>query len=188
MSAVRRLKHSKASVSRHRTVRMRRRLLLEELEGRALPSAGLTGVAEPAVTFPFPTGGYTPYQIRHAYGFDAIKLVNGAKTVPGTGAGQTIAIIDPFNDPQIVNDLAVFDSAYGLPAPPKFTRLGQTGGALPTQQNEDWAFETSLDVEWAHAVAPGRAYYWSKRIAAHSTTFSRASSSPPSTPGCPWYR
>jgi hypothetical protein len=154
MSPVRRWKASKPFVSRRGAVRRRRPLLLEELETRALPSAGLTGVAEPAVTFPFPTGGYTPYQIRHAYGFDAIKLVNGKTTVPGTGAGQTIAIIDAYNDPQIVNDLAVFDSAYGLPAPPKFTRVGQTGGALPTQQNDGWADETSLDVEWAHALAP----------------------------------
>ena len=142
------------------------RLLLEELEVRTLPSAGLTAVARPAaVTFPFPTGGFTPYQIRHAYGFDTIRFTKGTSFVPGNGAGQTIAIIDPFDDPQIANDLATFDSAFGLPAPPSFRKVGQTGGPVPTQTNEGWAAETSLDVEWAHALAPGQTFSWSKRIA-----------------------
>ena len=159
MSPVRRLSASKPSVSRQGTARRRRRLLLEELETRALPSAGLSAIAQPESSAiaqlefgqPF---GYTPYQIRNAYGLDLIQFKSGTKTVAGTGAGQTIAIVDAYNDPDLANDLATFDSAYGLPAPPKFTRVGQTGGALPTQTNQGWAGETSLDVEWAHALAP----------------------------------
>jgi subtilase family serine protease len=130
-------------------------LLLEELEVRTLPSAGLAAVARPAsVTFPFPTGGFTPYQIRHAYGFDAIQFTRGTTVFAANGAGQTIAVIDPFDDPEIANDLAAFDSGFGLPAPPSFRKVGQAGGAVPTQTNEGWAAETSLDVEWAHALAP----------------------------------
>jgi Subtilase family len=131
------------------------RLLIEELEVRTVPSAGPAAVATPALTFPFPTGGFTPYQIRHAYGFDAINFTKRTTVVPGNGAGQTIAVIDPFDDPQIANDLAAFDSAFGIPAPPSFQEVGQTGGPVPTQTNEGWAVETSLDVEWAHALAPG---------------------------------
>ena len=47
MSPVRRLSASKPSVSRQGTARRRRRLLLEELETRALPSAGLSAIAQP---------------------------------------------------------------------------------------------------------------------------------------------
>src|SRR6266849_849817 len=119
---------TQVSASTTRThIAPRTHLRLEELEVRTLPSAGLTAVARPAaVTFPFPTGGFTPYQIRHANGFDAIKFIKGTTVIPGNGAGQTIAVIDPFDDPQIANDLSAFDSAFGLPAPPSFRKVGQT--------------------------------------------------------------
>ncbi len=56
--------------------------------------------------------GYTPAQIAHAYGFDQISF--GSGTVKGDGTGQTIAIIDAFNDPNIVSDLGVFDQQFSL--------------------------------------------------------------------------
>ena len=59
-------------------------LLLEELEGRTLPST----VAIPATSLRSPFG-YTPDQIRHAYAIDAIKFTSGKTSVAGTGAGQT---------------------------------------------------------------------------------------------------
>ena len=64
--------------------------------------------------------------------------------------GQTIAIVDAYNDPNISSDLAAFDKQFGLSAPPSFTvdNLGAT------TTNAGWALEESLDVEWAHAVAP----------------------------------
>ena len=85
--------------------------------------------------------GYTPQQIQSAYGIN--KVV-------GNGAGQTIAIVDAYNDPNISSDLAAFDKQFGLSAPPSFTvdNLGAT------TTNAGWALEESLDVEWAHAVAP----------------------------------
>jgi subtilase family serine protease len=83
--------------------------------------------------------------------------------VPGTagfaGKTNTIAIVDPFGSPTIKSDLATFDQAFGLPAPPSFTVI-RPDGAVPHYSPgnfdmEDAAGETSLDVEWAHTIAPG---------------------------------
>ena len=90
----------------------------------------------------------SPQQILSAYGINQLTFSGG--TVAGDGAGQTIAIIDAYNDPNIQADLAAFDAEYGLSAPPSFTvdNLGAT------TTDAGWALETALDVEWAHAVAP----------------------------------
>ena len=53
----------------------------------------------------------TPAQVRQAYGFSQVAAVNGTSL---TGAGETIAIIDAYNDPYITSDLATFDAKYGL--------------------------------------------------------------------------
>jgi hypothetical protein len=90
--------------------------------------------------------GYTPAQIQDAYGFNQITN--------GTGAGQTIAIVDAFNDPAILSDLGTFDSQFGLAAPPQFTILNQSGGKHLPSTNAQWAQEIATDVEWAHAIAP----------------------------------
>jgi len=75
-----------------------------------------------------------------------------------TGKGQTIAIVDSFGSPTIESDLATFDAEFGLPAPPSF-RIIQPAGKVtfdPTNPADlSWAGETTLDVEWAHAMAPG---------------------------------
>ena len=73
-------------------------------------------------------------------------------TVTGNGAGQTIAIVDSYFDPNISSDLSEFDSHYGLSAPPSFTQYVEGG---LSENNSGWALETALDVEWAHAIAPG---------------------------------
>ena len=93
--------------------------------------------------------GYTPQQIQNAYGIDQITFSGGK--VAGNGAGQTIAIVTAYKDPNIKSDLATFDSEFGLSAPANFTvdNLGAT------TTDPGWALETSLDVEWAHSVAPG---------------------------------
>lgn len=127
--------------------------LIEGLEGRQLLSGT---IVHPAIhLLPAanngPTDGFTPTQIRHAYGFDKVKF-NGAV---GTGAGQTIAIVDSFRDPAIAKDLAIFDAQFGLAAPPSFKIMSQTGGAVGSIDTDPgWASEISLDVEWAHAIAP----------------------------------
>ena len=76
-----------------------------------------------------------------------------------TGKGTTIVIVDSFGSPTIRNDLSVFDRTFGLPAPPSF-RVIRPAGPLPAYDpgNSDmvgWAGETTLDVEYAHTIAPG---------------------------------
>ena len=94
--------------------------------------------------------GYTPAEIRHAYGFDQVFF--GA--LAGDGRNQTIAIIDAFNNPTIFNDLHAFDVTFGLPDPPSFRKFWQIEGGVPPPDDEGWALEIALDVEWAHAMAP----------------------------------
>jgi subtilase family serine protease len=104
--------------------------------------------------FSSPVGhGFTPAQIQTAYGINAIRLDG----VIGNGAGQTIAIVDQYNDPTIAHDLQAFDAAFDLPAPPSFTVVNSDGqtAPLPTMlATAEQSRETALDVEWAHAVAP----------------------------------
>jgi subtilase family serine protease len=93
------------------------------------------------------------------------------------GKGRTIAIIDSFGSPTIASDLHVFNTAFGLqpmcgeagvtcqPGMPTFTVLEVQGSPPPVSQPPNngtgqenhfaWAVEVSLDVEWAHATAPG---------------------------------
>ena len=96
---------------------------------------------------------YEPAQIRQAYDLPALY----AKGV--TGKGATIVIVDSFGSPTIGHDLTAFDQVFGLPAPPSF-KIIQPAGPVPRYNpgNSDmvgWAGETTLDVEYAHTVAPG---------------------------------
>src|SRR5262249_8095394 len=79
-------------------------------------------------------------QIRHAYGIDQLSA---------KGGGEKIAIIDAYGSSTIQNDMNVFCTQFGLPA----TTI-QIIGSSPTV-DANWALETALDVEWAHAIAPG---------------------------------
>ncbi|HEY0704782.1 MAG TPA: S53 family peptidase [Candidatus Acidoferrales bacterium] len=94
-----------------------------------------------------PTSAFTPSQIRHAYGFD--KVAN-------QGVGQTIGIVDAYDDVNAEADLSVFSKRFGLPA-----CTAANGCFLKTYQtskkpaaNANWAVEVSLDIQWAHAIAP----------------------------------
>jgi hypothetical protein len=88
--------------------------------------------------------GYSPQNIKGAYGFS------------GTSAtGKTIAIVDAYGDPTITSNLATFDSQYGLTCSGCFSKVGQSGGSTSgLATTSGWDLETSLDVEWAHAMAP----------------------------------
>jgi subtilase family serine protease len=96
---------------------------------------------------------YDPYQMRKAYGIDSL-IASGYD-----GTGKTIVILDAFSDPNIASQLDYFDSFYGLPpvnagsGTPTFTQVSPGGGTPP--YNPGWAEEISLDVLWAHAIAPG---------------------------------
>ena len=94
---------------------------------------------------------YSPFEIRRAYGLTG--LINGGYK----GRGQTIVIIDSYGSPTMAADLAQFDADYGLPAPPSLKELHPLGKvAFDPNDNTQvgWAEETSLDVQWAHSLAP----------------------------------
>jgi subtilase family serine protease len=98
-----------------------------------------------------PAGGLSPAQAWAAY--DLRPLLRAGID----GKGQTIAVVDPFGSPTIAHDVAVFDKRFGLPA--LSLRVIQPAGAVPryrpTAARTGIAGETTLDVEWAHAMAPG---------------------------------
>jgi hypothetical protein len=99
---------------------------------------------------------FTPNQIRHGYGFDRVMFEDATHSVvAGNGQGMTIGIIDPYDDPNIAGDLAHFDSVYAIAAPPSFSKVNQTGGTTYPAASRSWAREIALDVEYAHAMAPG---------------------------------
>lgn len=108
-----------------------------------------------------------PAQLDSAYGLNAVRFSNG--TIPGDGRGQTIAIVDPYNDPTIWTDLWAYDAKNGLANPllawnlpaklntnggqPTMTMLNYAGTS-PSATNSNWNVEEALDLEMAHATAP----------------------------------
>ena len=106
--------------------------------------------------------GYNPTQIRHAYALDQLSALetggapDSVKYNSNAGLGQTIAIVDAYDDTSLASDLHQSDVAFGIPDPPSFSQLNQSGGtAQPASAAETgWGLETSLDVEWSHALAP----------------------------------
>jgi hypothetical protein len=112
-------------------------------------------------------GGYTPAQMRHAYGYDQIFFEGGS--IVGDGTGQTIAIVNAYHTPNAAADLAAFSTYFGLPAPPSFVQVDQYGGTSFPGSSPGWALETALDVQWAHALAPGASILL---VEANSASFS----------------
>ena len=104
----------------------------------------------PAAVEHGPDGGLTPALLASAYGFDPSK----------GGEGQTVAVVDAFDDPKIEADLAEFSKEYRLPACTTangcFTKVNQFGAEspLPKEDKEGWSVEISLDVETVHAACP----------------------------------
>ena len=96
---------------------------------------------------------YEPGQIRQAYDLPAL-YAQGVN-----GQGTTIVIVDSYGSPTIAHDLGVFDRTFSLPAPPSFRIIrpvGQVPAYNPANSNMvGWAEETTLDVEYAHTIAPG---------------------------------
>jgi subtilase family serine protease len=95
---------------------------------------------------------YEPAQIQQAYNLPELYAAGV------NGRGSTIVIVDSYGSPTIQNDLNVFDQTFGLPAPPSF-QIIQPAGAVPPYNPDNsgmvgWAGETTLDVEYAHTIAP----------------------------------
>jgi subtilase family serine protease len=97
---------------------------------------------------------YCPGQIRNAYDFGPILSHY-------TGTGQTIVLVDAClteSNSSFTSDLSTFTKEFGLSS--VTLKLDEpfghpTASTCPTALANNWAGETALDVEWAHAVAPG---------------------------------
>jgi subtilase family serine protease len=107
---------------------------------------------------------YEPFQMQRAYDLSPL-FSKGIE-----GQGETIVIVDAFGSPSIASDLKKFDSQTGLPNPPSFQVITPEGPITTNASNctktysptgpdlcsdyYGWTDETSLDVEWAHTMAP----------------------------------
>ncbi len=167
-----RTRRGRARASR-RCVASLERLEERNLLDRALAYPGYVVVHHKGARFdgsPSPYSvAFTPAGLRQAYGIDLLS---------GDGSGQTVAIIDAYDNPNLMSrsptlplssdnaflssDLHQFDLEYGLPEPPGFfTKVDQTGGTTYLRTgpagagNSNWEAEEALDVEWVHALAPG---------------------------------
>src|SRR2546422_10236220 len=74
-------------------------------------------------------------------------------TVNPAGGSKVIAIVDAFDDPNAATDLAKFSAQFGLPAA-NFSKVFASGTKPPQDPTGGWELEESLDIEWAHAMAP----------------------------------
>ncbi len=130
------------------------------LSATASPTFVVMGHYASSGVRPSVSGGVAPIdpaQMDAAYGVNQISFGGTA----GTGAGQTIAIVDAYNDPDVISDANTFSSAFGLPqfngsGQPTLKVLNESGGtSLPANSSPGgWDVEEALDVEWAHSIAP----------------------------------
>jgi subtilase family serine protease len=94
-----------------------------------------------------PPCGYSPENMYKAYNLSELYSHGW------NGKGQSVVIVDAYGSTTIAADLKTFSSTYGLPAP----NLKVIGKPVPPGTNstiQGWMDETTLDVEWAHAIAP----------------------------------
>lgn len=90
-------------------------------------------------------GGYAPSDLQTAYGLTSYSK--------NAGAGETIAVVDAYDDPNVASDLSVYRAKFGLPACTTangcFTEQKYTA-----QTNPGWAGEEAVDVEMISAICP----------------------------------
>lgn len=103
------------------------------------------GKAKPAASSP---GGYNPADLRSAYQLPSSTA----------GTGQTVAIVDAYNDPNAEADLGVYRSQFGMAACTTangcFRKVSQTGGTRYPTSNGGWSQEISLDLDMVSAACP----------------------------------
>ena len=93
---------------------------------------------------------YTPLQYRTAYNLNPL-YAHGIN-----GRNKTIVIVDSYGSPTIARDIKTFDKQFGFPNPNlKIVKFGNVPAFDPTNATQvGWAEETTLDVEYAHSIAP----------------------------------
>jgi subtilase family serine protease len=106
-----------------------------------------TGLRAAAATLAPPRHGYGPADIASAYQLDTSK-----------GRGETIAIVDAYDNPNVEADLAVYRATWGLPpcttANGCFRKVNQNGGSTPPHGDPGWGVEIALDVQAVSAACP----------------------------------
>ena len=127
-----------------------------EVHGRSAAISGDVARQDglrPVSVAPLATLGSTvlsPRDIATAYGF--------AKSDPSTGTGTTVAVVDAYEDPTATADLATFSSQFGLPSCTVssgcLVQHVMAGTGAVSTATSGWTMETSLDIEWVHAMAP----------------------------------
>ena len=96
-----------------------------------------------------PPCGYQPSEMQTAYNLNPLYAAGL------DGSGETIVITDAYGSDTIAQDAQAFAAIYGLP-PINLQILKAPGlSNNPHGVQRNWQFETTLDVEWAHAMAPG---------------------------------
>jgi subtilase family serine protease len=127
---------------------------------QGLPTANAANAAPPVA------GNYneTPASIACIYGL--VSVINTGcnpqkvSTVPSGGSG-VIAIVNAFHAPNAMADLNVFSQNFGLPRVDSssfqviYATSAGTTTSTPPAYDSGWEMEISLDVQWAHAMAPG---------------------------------
>ena len=101
--------------------------------------------------------GYTPQQIQNAYGVNQITFSGGKA---GNGAGQTIAIVTAYSDPNINSDLATFDRQFGLFAPASF----KVDNLDATTTDPGWAWKRRSTSSGPTPWLPEPISFWSKLL------------------------
>lgn len=110
---------------------------------------------KPKLTSSSPSG-LSPSAIQSVYN------LSGLSSSSTDGSGQIIALIDAYRDPNALSDLNTWNAQYGYPQLSTCTSLSQSGPCFEQvnpqgtpKVNSGWVLEESLDIEWAHAEAPG---------------------------------
>ncbi|MGP8184650.1 MAG: hypothetical protein ACLQKY_01160 [Terracidiphilus sp.] len=120
-----------------------------------------SGVASPSELPPYAGYAYeTPASLACIY--HLVRPIPGCNpnqtTTNSSGGSQTIAIVDAYDDPNAAADLAAFSAQFGLPAG-NFQVVYAGGSEPPADPTGGWEIEESLDIEYAHAMAPNATLY-----------------------------
>lgn len=95
--------------------------------------------------------GYGPNDLREAYAL--------ATAAASSGSGETVAIVDAYDDPNALSDVNAYRSYFGIPqfnstGHPTFIKVGQNGGTALPRANSDWSEEISVDLDMVSAICP----------------------------------